>query len=133
MHVNVPSEVQWLVHEHLPTMEHVDVLLFLARQQGTAQSLSAILVEVSIHADVARQRLADLIESGLVVVEPPDAPPKTAQYRFGGADARIRRAVETLQTVYTMRPVSLIRFVYERPSDVARQFADAFRLRKPKA
>ena len=50
-------------------------------------------------------------------------------YRFNPAspDAPV---VAALETIYKVRRVSVISFIYSKPTDPLRAFSDAFRLRK---
>jgi hypothetical protein len=132
MHPNVPDDVRWLVHDWLPNMEHVEVLLLLARREGGGLTEADILKAITIHADLLHGVLTRLVDAGLVTVVVDDVGLEPARYAFRPAGLKERGAVESLIRMYDMRPVSLIRFIYERPSDSARLFADAFRLRKPR-
>jgi hypothetical protein len=129
MHANVPDDVRWLVQESLPAMEHVEVLLLLARREGTAMTVREILDSVTINAALLPPVLARLVEGGLAVRQPGESPSST-RYSYVPVGLRERGAVQSLIRTYDTRPVSLIRYIYERPSDSAKLFADAFRLRK---
>ena len=52
MHPNIPDEVRWLVHEYLPTMEHIDLLLYLVRQDAVPKTLAESCAAVSIAPDM---------------------------------------------------------------------------------
>ena len=128
MSPNVPEDVHWLVTERLPEMDHVDALLFLVRADGTPRSIADILAETTISASAVDGVLRHLIDKGLVIRKDVGGEVRFV-YQPEGMQARL--AVESLTRMYEMRPVSLIRFIYERPPVAAKLFADAFRLRKP--
>ena len=131
MHPNVPDDVRWLVHECVPSMEHVEVLLLLARDEERAWSVDEIRQKVTVAADALPAVVARLEDAGLIVARTDDPAAPGTRYAFRPKGVKERSAVASLMRMYDMRPVSLIRFVYERPADTARLFADAFKLRKP--
>jgi hypothetical protein len=45
-------------------------------------------------------------------------------------DEGLASAVAQLAEMYNTKPVTLVRAMYDRPSHVIRQFADAFKLRR---
>ena len=127
MSVNIPERVRRLVHEHLPSMEHVELLLLLVNSEKEGFLPSDAAKQLGVDSELTARRLADLVNSGLAVKE---GPPGLERYRYHPSDLDLRQAVEQLVDAYRTRPVSLIRVVYERPPESAQRFADAFRLRK---
>lgn len=127
MSVNIPERVRRLVHEHLPSMEHVELLLLLVNSTDQSFLPSDAARELQVEPEATSRRLADLADSRLVARE---GPAGMERYRYAPADLDLRNAVEQLADAYRTRPVSLIRVVYERPPESAQRFADAFRLRK---
>jgi len=125
--VNIPERVRRLVHEHLPSMEHVELLLLLVNSEKEGFLPSDAAKQLGVDSELTTRRLADLVNSGLAVKE---GPPGLERYRYHPSDLDLRQAVEQLVDAYRTRPVSLIRVVYERPPESAQRFADAFRLRK---
>lgn len=73
----------------------------------------------------AAARLSELANAKLLVkigTEPP-------MYRFNVASPEAG-TVANLERIYKERRVSVISFIYSKPSDPLRAFSDAFRLRK---
>lgn len=128
--VPLPDELRVLIHQHLRTMEHVDLLLLLIRVGAETRSAAALTAETRLAPVVVEERVADLVAAGLVTKE---AQGGTDVYRYAPADLSRRRATELLVEAHRSRPVSLIREVYERPNSAAVEFANAFRLRKEDA
>jgi hypothetical protein len=126
MPLTLPAEVRWLVQECLPTMEHVELLLYLARHEGGTHSLREICDAISINPEVASTRMEDLVRCRLVATEPDDA--GEARFAYHPTGIRERHAVSALADAYSSRPVTLIRFVYERPATSLQDLADSFRL-----
>ena len=128
----LPFEVRDLIARHLATMEHVDVLLLLARAPEHALSIGAIAERLRIPEGALPARaMADLVESGLVAREK-GGPGGTDEvcFRYAPKTAAQRAAVEALAVAYNERPVTLVKAIYSRPTNAVQSFADAFRLRK---
>ncbi len=108
-------------------MDHVElVVLVFARDESAAWTLEEAAREVRSTPEATRPRLADLVTGGLLECEETET---GSRYRFAPRTAAFRRAVADLRAMYSSRPVSLVRAIYERPPSAVRSFADAFRLR----
>ena len=106
-------------------MEHVDVLVLLAKEPTHRWSASEIRERLRLAIDLPAGVFIDLVESGLIIREPGDTP----RYQYQPSSSSLREAVASLIVLYEERPVTLVRTVYSRPSAV-QSFADAFIIRK---
>jgi hypothetical protein len=122
----LPDEVRKLIARHVHTMEHVEVLLLLARSPDRALGVDEIRTELRLPATALAPRTFAGLEDGRLIVADAGSP---ARYRYAPGTAELRHAVELLADAYNTRPVTLVRMIYERPN-AAQVFADAFRLRK---
>ena len=114
-----------LIDRHLPSMDHVQVLLHLhrVREGGHAEDVARA---VELQTPVVAAALRDLASSGLLEQEP-----ESGRYRLRLPDPAETLALEELDALYNTRPVTLVRALYDRPATALRSFSDAFRLRKP--
>ena len=124
----LPQDVRDLLTRHLATMEHVEVLLTLARDE--ARSWRAAELAAVTHTAVASvtTRLEELVAGGFASAAPAGT---SGTYRYAPGTAEMRAAVSSLDEMYRTKPVTLIKAIYERPASAVQSFADAFRLRKP--
>ena len=74
----------------------------------------------------ATARLQELHRAKLLAATDSTESPK---YRFN-ADSPDKALVTDLEKVYKARRVSVISFIYSKPTDPLRAFSDAFKLRK---
>jgi len=123
----LPEDVCRLIDAHIPTMEHLEVFLLLLRASPEARTPTQVAMELRVDAGATATRLDHLHASGLLEVSADNG---ERAYRWTPHSPAEAHAVEDLKDLYHARPVSLIRYVYERPRGAAQQFADAFRLRK---
>src|SRR5690349_24533111 len=109
----IPDDVRRLIRQYLPSMSHVDVLVALARAQAP------LTIEQIVRRGLTSDALAltcvdDLMAAGLVEVAV-DEPER--RYRLRGAAPLEQLAIHRLADIANARPVSLVRFVYERPAE----------------
>lgn len=122
-HSELPDVVRRLVHGHLPTVDHVTVLLATHADPGRAFDAATIAPLVHVDEEVAARVLSELAGSHLVE--------RSGSGYALAASPEVRDAVDELARMYNTKPVTLIRAVYERPPTSAQSFADAFRIRRP--
>ena len=121
----LPPEVLRLIHDSVPTVDALEILVTLACSPETVWS------PVDLHAKIPRVSettmglyLKELAGQGIVLAEPEGC-------RYQPASAAIAGAVSGLCKAYNERPVTLIRTVYSTADKRQIQsFADAFRLKK---
>jgi hypothetical protein len=121
----LPAEVIRLIHDSVPTVDALEILVTLAC------SPDAIWSAAALHARIPRVSeptmglyLKELAGQGIVAAEP-------GGFRYRPASPAIEGAVSGLCQAYNARPVTLIRTVYSTADKRQIQsFADAFRLKK---
>lgn len=106
-------------------MESLEILLLLFTQPAQELSAEEVSRKLCTRTESAATHLGELERAKLLVVigtEPP-------KYRFNLAGPQ-SAVVADLEKTYKQRRVSVISFIYTKPSDPLRAFSDAFRLRK---
>lgn len=124
----IPPRVQRFISTHIDSIEKLEVLLLLrarAEREWTARDVSQ---ELRITEASAAARLEDLAARKLLAVREGSPP----SYRFKPASADDAQDIADLQETYSTRRVSVISFIFSKPLDKVRGFADAFRLKRDK-
>lgn len=111
--------------ERIPSVESLEILLLMFANPGLELSAADVSRRLYTSVDSAAARLGEL-QAGKLLVMIGTEPPK---YRFNGEGPE-SGFVGGLEKVYKERRVSVISFIYSKPSDPLRAFSDAFRLRK---
>ncbi len=124
----LPPRVQRFITAHIDSIEKLEVLLLLRTRPEPSWSAEAVSRELRISEASATRRLADLTARGLLVAE--GATP--SRYRYGPARSEDDADVAELAQAYAERRVSVISFIFSRPLDTVRGFADAFRFKRDK-
>ncbi len=124
----IPPRVQRFISTHIDSIEKLEVLLLMrtrAEREWTAQDVSQ---ELRITGASATARLEDLTARRLLVV----VTGSPARYRYSPASAEDDQDIAALQETYGTRRVSVISFIFSKPLDRVRGFAEAFRLKRDK-
>lgn len=124
----LPPRVQRFITTHIDSLEKLEVLLLLRARSEREWTASAVSLELRITESSAAMRLADLAARRLLVGSGATPP----SYRFSPTDSEDVQAVAELAMVYGAKRVSVISFIFSRPLDKVRGFAEAFVLKKDK-
>jgi hypothetical protein len=120
---HLPTGVRDLIHGPVATIAHLELLLALWRCRPGALLLAAVADEARVTSlDGARSCLDDLVAAGLLA-------PTDDGWRFAPSDPSASVCVDELATMYTQRPVTLVRALYARPSRPSWSVGDLFRRR----
>lgn len=113
--------VREFIARYLPSIDHLDALLLLARDESRSWSSEDAAVE--LHDSLGTEKaLSDLVRFGLVEFD-------GSAFRYRPATDALRATIAQLAELNREHPVSLVREIYRQPSS-ARFFSDAFRLRR---
>jgi hypothetical protein len=124
----IPLRVQRFISTHIDSIEKLEVLLLMrarADREWTARDVSQ---ELRITELSASARLEDLADRRLL--EKQSSSPET--YRFHPTSSEDAQDISELQATYSTRRVSVISFIFSKPLDRVRGFADAFRIKRDK-
>jgi hypothetical protein len=122
----LPLRVQRFLETHIDSIEKLEVLLLLRNQPARIWTAASVAQELRIMEASSSGRLEDLCARELVACEG-GVPPT---YRFAPRLSEDAQAMTELATTYAQRRVSVISFIFSRPTDRLKSFADAFRLKK---
>lgn len=124
----LPEEVRLLIQASVPTIDALEVLLFLARNPGKPWRVGEIVNQMQptvITETAAAEYIALFEEHGLLTAQ------EDGTFVYAPASPELEVAMATLVQAYHERPVTLIRVVYEvANSKIIRSFADAFKIKK---
>jgi hypothetical protein len=122
----ITEEVRQFISEHIASIEQLEVLLLLYRNQGREWNATDVAGALYTTVDSIERKLAALCSSGLLVCRNEADP----LYRYKPEKPGIDRTVHGLATAYSERRVSVINLVFAKPLDHIRSFADAFKIKK---
>jgi hypothetical protein len=103
-------------------VRQLEIVLLLHAAGGRAWTAAEVATELRTGETWAGEQLAVLAKRSL-------ARRDGAAYRYG-AEGDLHAAVNELAAAYALYPVGVVTAIYSNPNRAARNFADAFRLRK---
>ena len=104
-------------------MGHLEVLLHFFTHQSRSWSPAAMSQELRSHETIIRQQMDKLVSSGFLKKNADD------NYLYSPNEA-LASQVENLNKTYREMSVAVIAFIYEKPTDKLKGFADAFKIKK---
>ena len=120
----IPDDVAQFIRDHIDSIELLEVLLLLRERSGDVWSAETVARELRINPVSTTTRLEKLTSLDLL------ADQGDASYRYAPATSAIDTLIQRVAECYRERRVTMITMIFSKPSDSARDFADAFRLRK---
>lgn len=120
------DDIKGFIAEHIRSVEQLEILLFLQRNNSREWSAEDISRELYISPESAADRLADFQTRGFLVMHGSPAP----LYRYQPRITSLDRLLRDLATEYELRRVRVINQIFSNPLDHIRTFADAFKFRK---
>lgn len=121
------KEAQAFIAEHVTSAEQLEVLLLLHGNPDTGFTAAEVSQRVYTVPAAATLRLEQLVLAGLLSSDGAADP----HYRYAPRSPRLAERVDSLARAYRADRVGVIRFIFEKPVDPLRSFADAFRIKKP--
>lgn len=106
---------------HIATIEELEILLLLAKDEARAWSAESIYQIVKSSRKSVEQGLRKFAAAGLV---------SAGQDAYSIAPQADLPLLREVSRFYRDMPVRVIAAIYERPKDPAQDFADAFKLKK---
>ena len=120
---SLPPPVVHFIARHIATVEELEILLLLAREEGRAWTAEGIYQVVKSSRQSVEHVLGKFLAASFVTASPAG---HTIVPLAG------HPILPELSRCYREMPVRVIQAIYQRPRDPARDFADAFKLkRKP--
>jgi DNA-binding IclR family transcriptional regulator len=123
----IPNAVHLLLQEHIQSIAQMELLLRLREQPETAESVPELAQKLYAPENMTLSLLEGLRASGLVARSEEPQP----RYRYAPSSPELGQAVDQLADLYRQRRVTIINLIYASPLKNVKDFADAFRLRKP--
>lgn len=104
-------------------MNQLEVLFLLYEQSEKKWTPESVCKELRSNVSSAGIQLIYLCKCGFILSE------KENEYQFDKSEP-LASVVKRLHDEYQAKPVAMISYIYERPQNKLKEFADAFKLKK---
>ena len=119
---DLPEDVRALIRQHVASVLELDVLLAM-RDAGRSVAPDELARDLRLNESACAAALDKFAGAGFLA-------PNGASYEYAPRAGREGERVDALARAYSQRRVSVVRFIYQRPSPGVSAFADAFKLRR---
>ncbi len=120
----LPIDVKELLTNHIDSVGQLEVLLIFFNNPDKNWSPVSISQELRTNVTSAANQMAKLAANGFIKNVSGDL------YIYDPTTEELRMKVDHLHLAYKEMSVAVISFIYEKPSDKLKGFADAFKLKK---
>jgi len=120
----IPKDVRNFLATHIPSVSHLELLLFLFDGRERAWSTEELIRELRSNDQHARQQLSDLSK---VIESNSDG---KNNYKFDSKNPKTLETVRKIAELYRSRRHAVIHEIYAKPIATIQSFADAFKLKK---
>ncbi len=114
-----------LIDHHLGSLDEIEVLLALFARRGEALKPAQVVEAVRKPDAAVRGHLEQLAARRFLLHHTGDD-----TFTYPERVSNVDSAVVQLAQMYEQRPVTLIKALYDRPSNAVLSFAEAFRVRR---
>ena len=121
---SLPLDVKDILTNHIESVAQLEVLFLFLKNKETKWSVSQISKELRSSDASAAKQVTLLLRSGFIKAAEDNC------YVYSPVTEKIRDSVDNLYDVFQIKQVAVISFLYDKPNDKLKGFADAFKLRK---
>jgi hypothetical protein len=121
----IPPSVRALIAERIESVPELEAILLFRRAAGRAWTAEEAGQRLYVSTTVAAYVLAELTERGFFERE-------GETYRYAPESPELAGVIDDLAAAYGRHLVAVTQLIHSKPSQSVRDFANAFRLRRPK-
>jgi hypothetical protein len=115
-------EVRQFLARHIASVEELEILLLLHRESASSWNAETVYQVIKSSRDSVQRGLDKFHSAGLLVASTPPA--------YALHPSATGAALDGLARAYRDMPVRVVEAIYQRPSDSAQDFADAFKIKR---
>lgn len=126
MSETIPEDIRRFILTSILSVPHLEALLLLRGENQAPWNSARAAQRLYVSDRTAEQLLADLCAAGFLVVSGQENP----QYRYQPTNEELGRMVDHVAAIYARHIIDVTNLIHSKTGKLARQFADAFKLRK---
>lgn len=119
----LPIDVKELLTDHIDSVGLLEVLLVFFNNQNVEWTSASMSLELRSHETIAKIQIQKLLANGFIREN-------AKEHFIYSPNDTLHKKVESLSHAYKEMSVAVIAFIYEKPTDKLKGFADAFKLKK---
>lgn len=121
---SLPLDIKELLTEHIESVAQLEVLFLFYSDPSKAWSCASLSRELRSNETSAAKQIALLSHVGFVI--------NTSEnyYIYSPKSEKLASDVQKLHQAFVQKQVAVIAYLYEKPKDKLKGFADAFKIKK---
>jgi predicted transcriptional regulator of viral defense system len=120
---SLPLDIKEMLIKFFDSVNQMEVLFLFLENQNSSWTAESVYKELRSNLTSAGIQLAHLHRCGFIYRL------ENGSYVFN-QKSTLAPAVKKLHEVYQEKPVAVISYIYERPQNKLKEFADAFKIKK---
>lgn len=122
---DISADIQRFLADNIRSIAQLELLLMLHRERQRTWTVADAAKELYTAVSMTEPLLESLRAIGMVKLQ-------RDQYQYAPRSKQLDDTVGELSQLYQQRRVTVINLIYSAPVKKLQDFADAFRIRKPK-
>lgn len=126
---DISDSVRQLIHDHIPSVERLEILLLLFEARSRPWTVEAIEERIRSTPESIRTNVSALVGEHFVVVTPSSL--ASPRFQYQSDPPALDEAVAALAVAYRTHRVAVIELIYSERHESVRSFSNAFKFGKP--
>ena len=123
MESGLPQNIRNFLTDCIETVSQLELLFIFFENKTRTWTAISISKELRTHASMALKQMDVLQSKGILKKE-------NDQFSYAPQSEKIDENISKLHELYRERPVAIVTFIYTKPEDKLKGFADAFKFKK---
>lgn len=123
MESGLPQDIRNFLTDCIETVSQLELLFIFYENKTRTWTATSISKELRTHASMALKQMDVLQSKGILKKE-------NDQFSYAPQSEKIDENISKLHELYRERPVAIVTFIYTKPEDKLKGFADAFKFKK---
>ncbi|MBA2404960.1 MAG: hypothetical protein H0V66_09335 [Bdellovibrionales bacterium] len=123
MDSRIPEDLKIFIVECIETVSQLELLFVIFQNKPKLWTSESISKELRTHPAMAGKQMEILVQKGILGHQ-------DEQYFYSPQDKIIDQKVEKLFQLYLEKPVAVVTYIFTKPEERLKGFADAFKIKK---
>lgn len=119
----IPKDIRNFLTDCIETVSQLELLFFILENKSHSWTADSISKQLRTHPSMASKQMEILSSKGILSKE-------NDQYSYSPQNKTLEENIKQLHDLYHERPVAIVTYIFTKPEDKLKGFADAFKFKK---
>ena len=119
----IPKDIRNFLTDSIETVSQLELLFLIFENKNSTWTAETISKQLRTHPSMAFKQMEILTHKGILFKE-------NDHYSYRPQTQKLEENITQLFALYHERPVAIVTFIYTKPEDKLKGFADAFKFKK---